>query len=90
MVTQMQQEEQHSVPLPPSNYSEDDELRLIEMCANHRLFQFMFDSDGVLLIANKRGMLTLKKHLGAQRLRGLCCPLQLLFCAWLFRAFHRE
>lgn len=51
-------------PLPSSSYDGDEELRLIEMCANHRMFQFLFDSDGYLVIANKRAMASIQNHLG--------------------------
>lgn len=46
-----------SAPLqatPPSHSdSDDNHLRMVEMCNHHPMFQFLFDEGGKLLTANK-------------------------------------
>ncbi|PNW81070.1 hypothetical protein CHLRE_07g342350v5 [Chlamydomonas reinhardtii] len=44
---------------------EDNQLRLVEMCNNHPMFQFLFDESGKLLAANKRAMCNMREHLGS-------------------------
>lgn len=46
----------------------EDNLRLVEMCNNHPMFQFLFDESGKLLSANKRALCNMRgetKELGA-------------------------
>ncbi|GIL91655.1 hypothetical protein Vretimale_9589 [Volvox reticuliferus] len=44
---------------------EDNQLRLVEMCNNHPMFQFLFDESGKLLAANKRALCNMREHLGS-------------------------
>ena len=48
------------------NYSdvEDNHLRMVEICNNHPMFQFLFDESGKLLAANKRATYNMREHLG--------------------------
>jgi hypothetical protein len=39
---------------------EDNQLRLVEMCNNHPMFQFLFDESGKLLAANKRALCNMR------------------------------
>lgn len=39
---------------------EEDHPRMVEICNNHPMFQFLFDESGKLLTANKRAMSNLK------------------------------
>ena len=45
---------------PVSNVTEDNHLRLVEMCNNHPMFQFLFDESGMLLAANKRALYNMR------------------------------
>ncbi|KAF5830629.1 hypothetical protein DUNSADRAFT_14253 [Dunaliella salina] len=42
---------------------EEDHPRMVAICNNHPMFQFLFDDHGQLLTANKRAMYNLKEHL---------------------------
>ncbi|GFH12783.1 phosphodiesterase [Haematococcus lacustris] len=44
---------------------EENHLRMVEICNNHPMFQFLFDDSGKLLAANKRAMYNMKEHLGS-------------------------
>uniref|UniRef100_A0A7S0RAQ3 Phosphodiesterase n=1 Tax=Chlamydomonas leiostraca TaxID=1034604 RepID=A0A7S0RAQ3_9CHLO len=44
---------------------EENHLRMVEICNNHPMFQFLFDENGKLLAANKRAMYNMKEHLGS-------------------------
>jgi hypothetical protein len=57
-------------------------LRLMDMCDNHAMFQFLFDAQGQLLAANKRAMNNMRgkqacmpshMQVHAERLRGTRC-----------------
>jgi hypothetical protein len=48
----------------------NDHMRMVEMCDNHPMFQFLFDSGGGLLAANKRAMQNMK---GVRLFRATCC-----------------
>ncbi|GAX75245.1 hypothetical protein CEUSTIGMA_g2690.t1 [Chlamydomonas eustigma] len=61
VVSLVQIVEQHSAD------AEDNHLRMVEMCDNHPMFQFLFDINGNLLAANKRAMVNMTEHLGACR-----------------------
>jgi len=39
---------------------EEDHPRMVEICNNHPMFQFLFDEYGNLLTANKRAMYNMK------------------------------
>jgi hypothetical protein len=39
---------------------EENQLRLVEMCNNHPMFQFLFDESGKLLAANKRALCNMR------------------------------
>ena len=43
-----------------SGDAEDNHLRMVEMCDNHPMFQFLFDVNGNLLTANKRAMVNMR------------------------------
>ena len=45
--------------------AEDNHLRMVEMCNNHPMFQFLFDDSGKLLAANKRAMYNMRGMLAA-------------------------
>mmetsp|Transcript_25460 Transcript_25460/g.55342 ORF Transcript_25460/g.55342 Transcript_25460/m.55342 type:complete len:787 (-) Transcript_25460:1267-3627(-) len=51
---------QHNLP-----DMEENQLRMVEMCNNHPMFQFLFDESGKLLAANKRAMYNMREHLGS-------------------------
>ncbi|KAG1666487.1 hypothetical protein FOA52_004869 [Chlamydomonas sp. UWO 241] len=42
----------------------DSQMRMTEMCDNHPMFQFLFDSDGNVLAANKGALANMADHLG--------------------------
>lgn len=44
---------------------ENDHMRMVEMCNNHPMFQFLFDENGMLLTANKQAMYNMREHLGS-------------------------
>lgn len=46
---------------------EENHLRMVEICNNHPMFQFLFDENGKLLAANKRALVNMKgAHNGSQ------------------------
>jgi hypothetical protein len=53
VVSLVQIVEQHSAE------AENNHLRMVEMCDNHPMFQFLFDVNGNLLAANKRAMVNM-------------------------------
>lgn len=63
----------HTTSMPPTpqvvqqHYTdiEENHLRMVEICNNHPMFQFLFDESGKLLAANKRALYNMK---GAQGL----------------------
>lgn len=44
---------------------EDNHLRMVEMCDNHPMLQFLLDRQGLILAANKRALGNLREHLGS-------------------------
>eukprot|EP00798_Chlamydomonas_sp_ICE-L_P002634 gene2634-5007_t len=44
---------------------EDNQLRMVEMCNNHPMYQFLFDETGKLLAANTRAIVNMREHLGS-------------------------
>jgi len=47
-----------------STVTEEHHMRLVDMCNNHPMFQFLFDESGKLLAANKRALCNMGEHLG--------------------------
>lgn len=43
-----------------ATHVEDTNHRLVEMCNNHPMFQFLFDEHGRLLTANKRAIMNMR------------------------------
>lgn len=50
---------------PGANDVESNHLRMVEMCDNHPMFQFLFEETGKLLAANKRALENMREHLGS-------------------------
>lgn len=50
----------------PLSTQQENDKRMVEMCDNHPMFQFLFDENGKLLTANKRAFVNMTEHLGNQ------------------------